>query len=106
WAAESRDAAVSDIEIVTLLGLTAAGGDIYVALTRKEERRVAYRADILARARALGVDGRPLFRGFTDDRWAAEYEESKAHKKTAILLDWIAETPIKEIEERYDVWAG
>ncbi len=106
WAAEARDAAVSSIEILTLLGLTVAGGDVYVAMTRQEERRAGYRADILKRARALGVDGRPLFRGFTDDRWAAEYEESKAHKKTAILLDWIAEAPIKEIEERYDVWAG
>jgi helicase len=106
WATESRDAAISDIEIVTLLGLTVAGGAIYVALTRQEDRRAGYRADVLARARALGVDGRPVFRGFAEDRWAAEYEESKAHKKTAILLDWIAETPTKEIEQRYDVWAG
>ena len=52
------------------------------------------------------MDGRPVFRGFAEDRWAAEYEESKAHKKTAILLDWIAEAPTKEIEERYSVWAG
>ena len=106
WAAESRDAAVSDIEIITLLGTTVAGGAVYVALTRQEERRTGYRAEILARARTSGVDGRPVFRGFTEDRWAAEYEESRAHKKTAILLDWIAETPTKEIEGRYEVWAG
>jgi helicase len=106
WAAESRDAAVSPIEIVTLLGLTVAGSGVYVAMTRQEERRASYRADILERARTMGVDGRPIFRGFAEDRWAAEYEESKAHKKTAILLDWIGEAPIKEIEERYDVWAG
>jgi hypothetical protein len=106
WAGESRDAAVSDIEIVTLLGTTVAGAGIYVALTRPEERRTSYRAEVLARARTVGVDGRPIFRGFAEDRWAAEYEESKAHKKTAILLDWIAETPTKEIEQRYEVWAG
>lgn len=106
WAAESRDAAVSDLEIATLLGTTVAGAAIYVALTRQEERRANYRAEVLARARTLGVDGRPIFKGFTEDRWAAEYEESKAHKKTAILLDWIAETPTKEIEERFEVWAG
>ena len=106
WAAASRDSAVSEIEIITLLGTTVAGGAVHVALTRQEERRTGYRAEILARARALGVDGRPVFRGFAEDRWAAEYEESRAHKKTAILLDWIAEAPTKEIEERYEVWAG
>ena len=37
WATESRDAAVSDIEIVTLLGTTVAGGAVYVALTRQED---------------------------------------------------------------------
>ncbi|HLK13265.1 MAG TPA: DEAD/DEAH box helicase [Fimbriimonadaceae bacterium] len=106
WAAESRDAAVADLEIVSLLGTTVAGAGVYVALTRQEERRTSYRAEILARARALGVEGRPVFRGFAEDRWAAEYEESKGHKKTAILLDWIAEAPTKEIEQRYEVWAG
>jgi helicase len=106
WASESRDSAISDIEVITLLGLTLAGGSIYVALPRPEERRVGYRAEVLARARALGVDGRPIFRTFADDRWAAEYEESKTHKKTSILLEWIAETPTKEIEQRYEVWAG
>src|SRR4029078_6810416 len=103
WAMESRDAAVSSIEILALLGLTVAGGAVYVAMTKKEERGASYRADILERARALGVDGRPLFRIFAEDRGAAEYEESKAHKKTVILLNWIAEAPIKEVEERYDV---
>lgn len=106
WASESRDSAISDIEVITLLGLTVAGGGVYVALPRPEERRAGYRAEVLARARALGVDGRPIFRTFADDRWAAEYEESKAHKKTSILLEWIAETPTKEIEQRYEVWAG
>jgi helicase len=106
WAAEARDAAVSDLEIVTLIGLTVAGGNIYVALPRQEDRRTNYRAEILARARSLGVDGRPLFKALADDRWAAEYEESKAHKKTALLLDWMAEVPIKQIEQRYEVWAG
>jgi replicative superfamily II helicase len=106
WASESRDAAISDIEIITLLGHTVAGGDVYVALSRPEERRAGYRAEVLARARALGVDGRPIFRSFAEDRWAAEYEESKAHKKTTILLEWIAETPTKEVEQRHQVWAG
>jgi helicase len=106
WASESRDAAISDIEVITLLGSTVAGGAIYVALTRPEERRAGYRAEVLSRARSLGVEGRPIFRSFAEDRWAAEYEESKAHKKTSILLEWISETPTKEIEQRYDVWAG
>jgi helicase len=106
WAADSRDAEITDLEVVTVLGLTAAGEAIYVAMPQKEAWRTNYRAQILERARSLKVDDRTLFRGFAEDQWAAEYDESKAHKKTSILLDWIAEVPIREIEERYDVWAG
>jgi helicase len=106
WAADSKDAPPSTLEILTLAGATVAGDAVYVSLNRKEDRRKNYRADILTKARAGGVDARPIFRQFAEDRWAAEFEESKAHKKTAILLDWIDELPTKEIEERYDVWAG
>jgi helicase len=106
WAIEARRATVGELEVLTLLGLTPAGSQIYVTLGRQEDRQRDYRDEIVERARAAGVDGRPLFQKFVEDRWAAEYDEARACKKAGILADWINEEPTKEIEERFQVWAG
>jgi helicase len=106
WAAQARGEPVCDLEAAMVLSLSRAGADIYVSLGFQERRRTDHRDQVLARARALGAQDRPLFRRFADDRWAAELDEAKACKKTAFLMDWIDELPTRDIEERYSVWAG
>lgn len=106
WAAEARRATVSELEVVTVLGLTPAGSHVYVTLSRQEDRERDYRDEISERARLVGAEARPVFRRFVDDRWSAEYDEARACKKAGILADWIAEEPTKHIEERFAVWAG
>jgi replicative superfamily II helicase len=68
WAGEARRASVGELEVVTLLGLTPAGADTYISLSREEDRERDYRDELVERARLAGTDDRPVFRKFVEDR--------------------------------------
>ena len=56
WAAEARRASsLTEVEVITLLGLTPAGSNIYVTLGREEDRQLDYRDEIVERARLVGA---------------------------------------------------
>jgi hypothetical protein len=106
WAREATTTALSELELLTVASFTETADDVYVGLTKEERYRANYRSLLLARAEAQGVAARPIFAGIASEPNAAEYEAVKAMKKTLLLVDWIDEMPVKELESRYSVWAG
>jgi len=106
WAREAKATALSELELLTVASFTEAADDVYVGLTKEERYRASYRSQLLARAEAQGVAARSIFAGIAAEPNAAEYEAVKAMKKTLLLMDWIEEMPVKELEGRYSVWAG
>jgi hypothetical protein len=106
WARESRSAAISALEVLTIASLTSAGMDVYVNMAKEERARADYRGELLRRADAAGVADRPVFERLAMDQTAVEYETAKALKKALLLVDWIDEVKTSEIERRYRVWAG
>jgi len=106
WAREATTTALSELELLTVASFTETADDVYVGLTKEERYRANYRSVLLARAETQGVAARPIFAGIASEPNAAEYEAIKAMKKTLLLVDWIDEMPVKELESRYSVWAG
>jgi len=107
WAREAAgEPPPSELEVLAVTSFTEAGEGVYVGLGKDERYRADYRGQLLARAAAAGVAGRPIFAGLGAERNAAEYEAAKAMKKVLLLADWIAELPTGELEARYRVWAG
>ena len=106
WAREAARMTLSDLEVLAVASFTDAGDGVYVNLAKDERYRADYRAQLLARAAATSVAARPIFAGLAAETNAAEYETAKAIKKALLLVDWIAEAPMKELETRYHVWAG
>ncbi|HEY0715056.1 MAG TPA: hypothetical protein VGF45_20410, partial [Polyangia bacterium] len=66
----------------------------------------SYKTDLLARLEEAGLHQRPVFTPYTGTRMALEDDQSKAVKKALALVDWIEEVPTREIEDRYQTWAG
>lgn len=106
WARQPQGVPPAAIEVLTLLGHTPAGEDVYVRLTWKEDRDNTYKADLLHRVSEDGLAERPVFKPYTSTRMALEDDEGKAVKKALALFDWIEEVPTREIEDRYETWAG
>jgi helicase len=106
WARASSAVTLSELEVLAVASFTDAGDGVYVNLGKDERYRADYRAQLLARAAAAGIAARPVFADLAAQVNAAEYEAAKAIKKTLLLADWIAETPTKDLETRYHVWAG
>lgn len=106
WARQARSAALSEIEVLTVVSLSPAGSEVYVSMGKDERYRSDYRAEVLRRASDAGVADRPVFAGFAEDQTSLEYETAKGLKKALFLSEWIGEVRTKDIEKRYRVWAG
>lgn len=106
WAREAKSAALSEVEVLTAVSLSPAGGDVYVSMGKNDPCRNDSRSEVLRRAQDAGVANRPLFARFSDDQSSVEYETAKALKKALFLCDWIDEVRTKDLERRYQVWAG
>jgi helicase len=106
WARQARSAALSEIEVLTVVSLSPAGSDVYVSMNKEERFHSDYRAEALRRANEAGVADRPVFARFAEDQTSLEYDTAKALKKALFLSEWIDEVRTKDIEKRYRVWAG
>jgi len=106
WARESRSAAISPLEILTVASLTAAGSEVYINMAKEDRSRGDYRGELVRRADAAGLADRPVFERLVVDQSSLEFETVKAFKKALLLNDWIDEVKTSEIERRYRVWAG
>lgn len=91
WARESRTAAISDVEVLTVVSLSPAGREVYVNMVRDEQCRDDYRGGLLRRAAEAGVADRPVFGRLATSQDALDYETAKALKKALFLGDWINE---------------
>jgi helicase len=105
WVQEGRTAAISPLEVLTVLGLTRAGQGVHVTL-RRDEPQTEYLADLLRRARDLGAGDRPIFAHFDALTMMPDYDILKGIKKALFLAEWIAEKPIAGIERTYRIGAG
>lgn len=105
WAQDSTGSAISELEYLTLLALTKDAADIHVALPRAERWSANYPAQLLQRVLAEAGE-RPIFRPYVESRTAPQYVEVRAFKKALLLHDWINEVPTRELEKRYQLWAG
>ena len=106
WARSAPPAPPVAIEVLMLLGQTAAGGGVYVRYSYREDREVDYKGELLRRVERAGLSGRAPFEAYTSTAMALEDEEARAVKKALMLQDWIDELPTREIERRYETWAG
>jgi helicase len=106
WVNDAGGAVVEDLEILVVVGNTPAGGDIYVNLPRDERWAADYRGELLARAAAAGLSARPVFAWIAADLQSLEYDFTKTIKKALLMADWIAEVGTKDLENRYQTWAG
>lgn len=106
WARESRTAAISDVEVLAAVSLSKAGRETYVNMVSDEQFHNDYRGAILRRAGEAGVIDRPVFEQLAVNQDALDYDTAKALKKALFLGDWIEEVRTKDIERRYQVWAG
>ncbi len=106
WAREARTAAISEVEVLAAVSLSPAGREVYVNMVSEEQFHNDYRGAILRRAGEAGVGDRPVFEQLTVNQDALDYDTAKALKKALFLGDWIEEVRTKDIERRYQVWAG
>jgi helicase len=106
WTQSAHAAPPAPIEIVTLLGQSMAGADVYIRYTYREERDVDYKGEFIGRLNRAGLHDRPVFAPYTKSRMGLEDDEAKAVKKALMLQDWIDELPTRELEQRYETWAG
>jgi len=106
WAKDARLVAFTELEVILVAALTKAGGDVHITLNTNEFNRVDYKGELLRRAQGAGAIERPVFAKHAESQWAPEYEDAKAFKKALLLCDWIDEVVTRDIEERYQVWAG
>lgn len=95
WVRDRR--APTDLELLLALGATPDAGEFHLPLSKREHRDHRYEA--LLRER------RPDHPFLGGER-AMEYGQTLAVKKAAILLDWIDERPVREIEQAYEIWSG
>jgi hypothetical protein len=106
WAAQAQPGPWTKLEVLTIAALTKAGDDVHISLSTNEFKYVNYRKELVRGAQDSDSIGRPVFAGLAQSRWAPEYNAAKAYKKALMLRDWIEEVETREIEERYQVWAG
>jgi replicative superfamily II helicase len=106
WAKDAHGAPPAPIEVLMLLGQTVAGGGVYVRYSYREDREVDYKGELLGRVDRAGLTDRPVFEAYASSSMALEDEDAKAVKKALMLQDWIEEIPTREIERRYETWAG
>ena len=106
WAHDARTAAISEVEVLTVVSMAPGGDGVYVNMRAAEAGRFDCREEVRRRAQQAGVGDRPIFQDFGIEWQRVTYETAKALKKVLFLHDWLNELPIKEIEKRYFVWAG
>jgi helicase len=106
WADTAPTGTPSPLEVLTLLGQTVAGGGVYVRYTHREDREVDYKGEFIGRVDQGGLRERPVFNSYVSTRKALEDDQAKAVKKALMMQDWIDELPTREIERRYETWAG
>ncbi len=106
WAQAGHAAPPAPIEILTLLGQSMAGGEVYVRYSYREDREVDYKGELLGRVNHAGLGERPIFGPYTKSSMALEDDEAKTVKKALMLQDWIDEAPTRDLEQRYEIWAG
>lgn len=106
WAQAGHAAPPAPIEILTLLGQSMAGGEVYIRYSYREDREVDYKGELLGRVNNAGLAERPVFGPYTKSSMALEDDEAKTVKKALMLQDWIDELPTRDLEQRYETWAG
>jgi helicase len=106
WAQAGHAAPPAPIEILTLLGQSMAGGEVYIRYSYREDREVDYKGELLGRLNHAGLGERPVFGPYTKSSMALEDDEAKTVKKALMLQDWIDEMPTRDLEQRYETWAG
>ncbi|MBI5546933.1 MAG: hypothetical protein HY901_23875, partial [Deltaproteobacteria bacterium] len=106
WARTAKDAAITELELVTVLSFTDDAEAISARPPGSERWRSkeSYTTEMLQRAQEAG--DRPVFRRFRQDPAGVQWKEAFAFKKTMLLQDWIGEEPIRELEARYQLWGG
>jgi helicase len=106
WAKDASAGPAAPLEVLMLLGRTAAGGGVHVRYSYREGREVDYKAELLGRAGRAGVEARSPFQTYAGSAMALEDDDARAVKKALMLQDWMEELPTREIERRYETWAG
>jgi len=105
WAQTAKDRFTTEFEMLVIAARSRDAEDIYVTMSTDENRRAGYREKILSRARSREIAHWTVFQAVAKEAHCI-YEVNKRYKLALMMDDWIAELPIKKIEQGYKVWGG
>jgi len=106
WARDARNVPVTDIEVLTTVSLSSAGGGVYVPMSRSERFDYDLRSELLRHASAAGASERPALARFAEASSAAEAKPAEAIKRVLMLTDWLDEMGTKTLELRHRAGGG
>ena len=107
WASENRGSKLSPLETLLLVAQTKDAQSVHVPLARSEWQDDRYLHGLRDSATLEGVLERPLVAKLLEPAKRPSFEQTRAIKRALILLDWINEVPLGEIEEKfYQAWPG
>ena len=107
WAREKRAMAPTPLETLLLVAQTKDSLCVYMPLARSEWQDDRYLSALREAASGAGALERPIVTDLIDTGQRPSFEQTRAIKRALILLDWINETPLGDIEQRYyQAWPG
>ncbi len=107
WARDNRAMAPTPLETLLLVAQTRDSFSVYLPLARSEWQDDRYLKALYDAAGAAGLLERPILARLIDPTKRPSFEQTRAIKRALILLDWINEAPLGDIEQHhYQAWPG
>ncbi len=107
WARKNRGQMPTPLEILLLLAQTRDSRCVHVPLAHSEWQDDRYLNALKNAASTAGLLERPIVADLIDPSQRPSFEQTRAFKRALILLDWINEAPLGDIEKRYyQAWPG
>lgn len=106
WARANRRREAPALEVLLLIASSKDAASTFVPLSRSEWQTDRY-LDLLKQvARENNCLRKPLVSELLDAKQRPSFERTRAIKRALLMLDWVSEVSLKELEEKYRVWPG
>ena len=107
WATESRGRVPTELDLLLLIAQSADAGSVYLPLAVSEWQQDKYLNSLKMTASTHSCLDGPIVARFLDQERRPSFEETRAIKRALLMLDWIHEEPLAEIESKYyNTWPG
>jgi len=99
-------AAVTDLEILTLLSLSKDAYSAYIPMKAQEKGYRGYRLELQRAVSQEMEEGKEIFDGILNRSERLAYEEERAIKKALMLHKWISLSETREVESEFGIYSG